>query len=180
MNWAFWFRLTWVQILKLPRVGCRLGHTAQLLWTPVPSPAPGNNMPSCERALNSGSQTLLHIWIMIPGDLWKIPVSRHSDVTGLACVWGSKSFKASLGWFKDFPGGRVVKHTVSKRCSFDPWVSKIPWSRKWQPPLVFLPEKSHDQRSLAGYSLWGCKKSNTTEQLNRNRWFRHAIKFGSH
>ena len=52
---------TWVQILMLPRVGCRLSHTAQLLWTPVPSPAPGNNMPSCERALNSGSQTLLHI-----------------------------------------------------------------------------------------------------------------------
>ena len=26
--------------------------------------------------------------------------------------------------------------------------------RKWQPTLVFLPEKSHGQRSLVGYSSW--------------------------
>ena len=25
----------------------------------------------------------------------------------------------------------------------DPWVRKIPWRRKWQPTLVFLPGKSH-------------------------------------
>ena len=29
-----------------------------------------------------------------------------------------------------------------KRCRFDPWVKKIPWSEKWQPPPVFLPGKS--------------------------------------
>ena len=34
----------------------------------------------------------------------------------------------------------------------DPWVGKIPWSRKWQPTPVFLPGKSHGQRSLVGYS----------------------------
>ena len=33
---------------------------------------------------------------------------------------------------------------------FDPWVGKIPWRRKWHPTLVFLPGKSHGQRSLAG------------------------------
>ena len=47
-----------------------------------------------------------------------------------------------------------------RRCrtgGFDPWVGKIPWRRKWQPTLVFLPEKSHGQRSLEGYSPWGCK-----------------------
>ena len=27
-------------------------------------------------------------------------------------------------------------------------------------------ENPHGQRSLAGYSPWGCKESNTTEQLN--------------
>ena len=27
-----------------------------------------------------------------------------------------------------------------------------PWRRKWQPTPVFLPGKSHGQRSLAGYS----------------------------
>ena len=29
---------------------------------------------------------------------------------------------------------------------FDPWVKKIPWSRKWQPTPVFLPGKIHGQR----------------------------------
>ena len=37
-------------------------------------------------------------------------------------------------------------------------VRKIPWRRKWQPTPIFLPEKSHGQRSLAGYSTWGCKR----------------------
>ena len=29
--------------------------------------------------------------------------------------------------------------------------------RKWQPTPVFLPGKSHGQKSLAGYSPWGRK-----------------------
>ena len=46
----------------------------------------------------------------------------------------------------------------SKRCGFDPWIRKIPWGRKWQPTPLFLPGKSHQQRSLAGYSKWGGKR----------------------
>ena len=45
-----------------------------------------------------------------------------------------------------------------KRWGFDPWVWKIPWSRKWHPTPVFLPGKSHGQRSLVGYSPWGHKR----------------------
>ena len=41
-------------------------------------------------------------------------------------------------------------------CRFDPWVRKIPWRRKWHPTPVILPEKSHGQRSLVGYSLGAC------------------------
>ena len=33
----------------------------------------------------------------------------------------------------------------------------------WQPTPVFLPEESHGQRSLAGYSSYSCKESDTTE-----------------
>ena len=33
----------------------------------------------------------------------------------------------------------------------------------------FLPGESHGQRSLAGYSPWGCKESNTTEQLDNKK-----------
>ena len=39
----------------------------------------------------------------------------------------------------------------TKRLGFDPWVWKIPWRMKWPPTPVFLPEKSHGPRSLAGY-----------------------------
>ena len=38
------------------------------------------------------------------------------------------------------------------------------WRRKWQPTPVFLPGKPHGQRSLAGYSPWGRKESDMTEQ----------------
>ena len=41
---------------------------------------------------------------------------------------------------------------------FDPWVRKIPWRRVWVPTPVFLPGKSHGQRSLVGYSPWGHKR----------------------
>ena len=44
---------------------------------------------------------------------------------------------------------------------FNPWVGKIPWRNKWLPTLVFWP------REFFGlYSPWGCKESDTTEQLS--------------
>ena len=49
---------------------------------------------------------------------------------------------------------------------YNPWVRKIPWRRTWQPTPVFLPEKSHGQRSLETYSPWSCKESDTTEWLS--------------
>ena len=53
-----------------------------------------------------------------------------------------------------------------QRCRFNPWVWKIPWRRKWQPILVFLPGKFHGQRRLAGYRLWGHKESDATEHAH--------------
>ena len=68
------------------------------------------------------------------------------------------------------PGWHSGKHLPVKagyaRDSFDLWVGKIPWSRKWQPTPVFLPGKSHEQRSLADYSPRGCKELDTSERLN--------------
>ena len=52
-----------------------------------------------------------------------------------------------------------------RRRGFNPWVGKIPWRRAWQPTPEFLPEKSHGQRSLVGYSPWGCKKLDTTVHM---------------
>ena len=55
-----------------------------------------------------------------------------------------------------------------RRCGFSPWVQRIPWRRRWQPTPLFLPGKSHGQRSLAGYSSRGRKESDTTERLINN------------
>ena len=52
-------------------------------------------------------------------------------------------------------------HLPRKRCSFDSWVGKIPWRRKWQSTLVFLPGKSHGQRSLAVLQFMEWQKSQT-------------------
>ena len=71
-----------------------------------------------------------------------------------------------------FPGGTSGKESTCqcRRHRFNPWVRKIPWKRKRQPTAVFLPGKSHGQRSLVGYSLWGCKESVTTEQLSTTKY----------
>ena len=47
------------------------------------------------------------------------------------------------------------------------WVQSLGWEdpleEEMQPTPVFLPEKSHGQRSLAGYSSWDRKELDTTE-----------------
>ena len=35
---------------------------------------------------------------------------------------------------------------------------EIPWTMKWLPTPIFLPGKSHRQRSMVGYSPWCCKR----------------------
>ena len=50
---------------------------------------------------------------------------------------------------------------------FDPWAGKTPWSWRWQPTAVFLPEKFQGQRRRVGYSSWGHKESDTTEHASR-------------
>ena len=54
-------------------------------------------------------------------------------------------------------------------------VGKITWRRKWQPTPVFLPGESHGQRSLEGYSLQGCKESDTTEETQHAHTFRLQV-----
>ena len=60
--------------------------------------------------------------------------------------------------FKGFLDGAVSKESA---CNLGgtgdlgsiPGLRKISWRRKRQPTSVFLPEKSHGQRSLVNYSL---------------------------
>ena len=48
------------------------------------------------------------------------------------------------------------------------WKPEHQRRRKWQPTPVFLPGESHGQRSLAGYSPWGHKESDTTEHAGKH------------
>ena len=66
-----------------------------------------------------------------------------------------------------FPGGSVVKNLPANAGDVGSTlqVGKIPCRKAWQPTPVFLPGEFHGQRSLMGYSPWGCKESDTTEQL---------------
>ena len=54
------------------------------------------------------------------------------------------------------------------------WVQSLgwedPWRRKWEPTPVFLPGKSHGQRSLVDYTPQGSKESDTTERLHFISW----------
>ena len=95
-----------------------------------------------------------------------------------------KKLKIELLYNLDFPGGSDGTESACGRFScgrpeFNPWVGKILWRREWQPPPVFLPGESHEQRISVGCSSWGHKELDTTERLllivfpnkSRLRWF---------
>ena len=61
---------------------------------------------------------------------------------------------------------REERHLIYFYCSSDLFIVLCLWRRGWQPTPVFLPGKSHGQRGLVGYSLWGCKELDTTEHTH--------------
>ena len=91
-------------------------------------------------------------------------------ISGVAQRWTRlKRLRSSSS--RAFPGGASGKESTCqcrrcKRHRFDPWVGKIPWRRKRQPTPVLLTGKFRGQRSLIGYSPWGCKELDMTEQLH--------------
>ena len=55
---------------------------------------------------------------------------------------------------------------------------KTPWRREWQPTPVFLPGESDGQRSLAGYSPWGRRESDTIKRVTHIHTF--SVGFTDH
>jgi len=88
---------------------------------------------------------------------WEILISISCYYISIYCIFT-----------KSFPGGSSSKESVCqyRRYRFTPWVRKIPWRRKWHPTPIFLPGKFHGQRRLGGYSPWGLKELDMTEQLS--------------
>ena len=71
-----------------------------------------------------------------------------------------------------FPGGGVVKTCLPTHKTPEMWVRCLDPEdpeKEMQPAAVFLPGKSHGQRSLVGYSLWCHKESDRTVA-----WFRKS------
>ena len=74
-----------------------------------------------------------------------------------------------------FPNGSAAKNPLQcRRNRIKPWMGKIPWRRKWQSTPVFLPGKSHGQKSLAGYRPWGCKRVRH-DFVTKQQWITLAI-----
>ena len=119
--------------------------------------------------------------IQEPGSHWspwpRGPPVRKYSVKSLALAASSEPQWVSKGMLSgfsevEFPGSSNVCPSQResacqcmrcKRLGFNCWVGKILWSRKWQPTPIFLPGKFHGERSLMGYSPWGCKESDMTE-----------------
>ena len=78
-----------------------------------------------------------------------------------------KTVHAFLNGFPDGASGKepACQYRRLKRHRFHPRVGKDPCRSAWQPTPVFLPGESHGQQSLAGYSPWGHKESDTTKRL---------------
>ena len=78
---------------------------------------------------------------------------------GLQCLFwsiSSKAFTCNAGDASSIPGWRISWYSSW-------YMYVLYWRRKWQPTPVFLPGESQGQRSLAGYSPWGHKESDTIE-----------------
>ena len=54
---------------------------------------------------------------------------------------------------------------------------EAPLEKGMAPTPVFLPGELHEQRSLVGYSPWGCKELDTTERLTHFHIFTWMIHF---
>ena len=110
------------------------------------------------------SQDFLLLWVTV-GAVWSL----------WCCLnWGCLS---------QLPWGLSCKESICqcrRHRGLIPGSGRLPWKSKWQPTSLFLPGKSHEQRSLMGYSPRDCKGSDTIWWLNKNnkgniRWPFHVV-----
>ena len=101
--------------------------------------------------------------------------SRHGEAKPSICGLTPNSF-SELEELRvkqkgtGFPGGSGSKESASNAgdpgdMGSVPGWGRSPWRREWLPTPVFLPGKSHGQRSLAGYTVHGGHKESDTVEL---------------
>ena len=98
--------------------------------------------------------------------------SEHHPWLSFFTMWHVLKLLCSLAWLElhtlmvstRLPWWLSSKESTCqcRRCWFSLWVGKIPWRRNGYSLQYCCLGKSHRQRSLADYSLWGCKESDST------------------
>ena len=93
---------------------------------------------------------------------WKTS-GRFGPSSDCSHIWRS----TWIGGGGSFPGGSAIKNQPTSSGDAGD-VGSIPgWGRNWQhTPVYFHSKKFHGQKSLAGYSPWGCKDSAMTEHTH--------------
>ena len=122
---------------------------------PAPASAPRAPATGAQPKISSTKQSM---WAILPGNAgW----CRGLAALPAMLVFQTRALDLSTTDMWGFPGGLSGKESACqcRRRNFDPWVRKIPWRKKCQPPPVFLPGESHGGRSLVGYSPWGCRRA---------------------
>ena len=135
--------------------------------------------PAPNKTLDSESQTdfpvqkcTFHWWrkeyALSP--LWR---AHKKSVVGFTQTLPNGFFLLACPYFLWNPNSIIIVTKIPlqcRRCRFDPWIGKIPWTKKWKLILVFLPGKSHGQASLVGYTPWGSKRSDMSDWAQHKAW----------
>ena len=151
-----WSRLSCPPPAGLPNPGIKPRSPA-LQVDSLPSEPPEHLLPSPE----SGNW-LLVLWadVLFFQTAEVLYAYFIEEVICYLIFFPSKCMTAQVRGFPDGSAGKESTCDAGRRhwrCTFYPWVGEIPWRRKWQPTPVFLPEKSHGQRSPVGCSSWVTK-----------------------
>ena len=105
--------------------------------------------------------------------LWALALERSSELLKHCFLAGEITHPRAINCFLGGASGKECagqyQRRRCKRHRFDSWVWKIPWRRKWQSTLVFLPGKFYAQRSLSGYRPQSHKESDTDRETSTHR-----------
>ena len=88
---------------------------------------------------------------ILAGSFWVDTASNSAQGFSTRALEDTSELGLAHGSLPLWHSSKEPAHQCRRRV-FDPWVRKIPWRGKWQSTPVFLPGKSHGQRSLVGYS----------------------------
>ena len=116
---------------------------------------------TCQKGKKSQIKNLLHLNVEIRYTVF----SAKLDL----CFsrWATPSNILLLYLLQGFPSDSVGKESSCNvgDMGLIPGFGRSPGEGNGNPTLLFLPGGFHGQRSLVGYSPWGCKESDMTEGL---------------